>query len=394
MKQFFSEEDRLKITIRKNYLERENIKSKILNYLNRLNYLCLDEKKDVLRKTHKRVNSHGELEYIPDFEVEKRPKLTEDETTVTRNKRLLQVGLFEHLKKAKDALEADKSNKTVIMQQKQNKRVEEKLKEEKKSYEKHELYDIEKKITNYIKDMKMIENSIKKNESSLMKLTLISHYKKMQNFISTNTHPTIFWCPIKYNDKIKMLQKNSEEFINKKINAIEATCYEVEFEEEKWMQQFYHLQKIVKKKMQEMGSDTNKKEQSPKGIKKNRRKEGMSKDELEHTRDKKIKNDKETNSVVVGAGNKENGTDVPGVDENADVVMSENEKEEDKKDDEEKEDKKDDEEKEDKKDDEEKEDKKDDEEKEDKKDDEDDEEEEVVAETDVTDVERTEEGNP
>lgn len=41
MKKYLSEENKLKITIRKDYLERENIKTKILNNINRLTHLCL-----------------------------------------------------------------------------------------------------------------------------------------------------------------------------------------------------------------------------------------------------------------------------------------------------------------------------------------------------------------
>lgn len=163
MKKYLSEENKLKITIRKDYFERENIKTKILNNINRLTHLCLDEKKDLPKNESKKRGSRNEnLENCPNFEIEKRPKLNEDETTVTRNKRLLQNFLFDHLKKAKDALEDEKTNKTIIMQQTQNKRVEAKLLEEKKKIEKNEIFDIEKKTNVLINDIKMIEKNIKK----------------------------------------------------------------------------------------------------------------------------------------------------------------------------------------------------------------------------------------
>ncbi|CRG97537.1 conserved Plasmodium protein, unknown function [Plasmodium gallinaceum] len=249
MKSYLLEEDKLKASIKKCYFERDIIKSKIVNYLNRLTYLSSDERDDNKYKTkQKRIDSSEFLDNLPDFKIEKRPKLEEDESTLTRNKRLLQIGLFDHLKKAKDALEQEKNNKTVILQHLQNKRVEEKILEEKKNFEKSELEDMEKKITTYIKDLKRIEKNIKHDEGKLMKLNLINHYDKMKNFISTNTYPTIFWCPLKFNEKTKILQKNTENFIKKKISAIKSTNYEVNFKEENWLEQFLELKKKVEKK--------------------------------------------------------------------------------------------------------------------------------------------------
>ncbi|CAD2113083.1 conserved Plasmodium protein, unknown function [Plasmodium vinckei] len=249
MKKYLSEENKLKITIRKDYFERENIKAKILSNINRLTHLCLDEKTEHTKnEPQKRVPSNENLENDPSFEVEKRPKLNEDEKTVTRNKRLLQSFLFDHLKKAKDALEDEKTNKTIIMQQAQNKRVEAKLLEEKKKIEKNEIFDIEKKTIVLIDDIKILEENIKKNEGKFMKMSLINHYDKMKNFISTNTSPTIFWCPLKFNEKMKTLQTGTHEFINKKIQEIESANYEVEFEEENWLKEFDNLREIIKRK--------------------------------------------------------------------------------------------------------------------------------------------------
>ncbi|CRH02397.1 conserved Plasmodium protein, unknown function [Plasmodium relictum] len=249
MKDYLLEEDKLKLNIRKCYFERDVIKSKIVNYLNRLTYLSSDDRDENNNKTkQKRMHSSEYLDNLPDFKIEKRPKLEEDESTVTRNKRLLQIGLFDHLKKAKDALEQEKSSKTVIQHHLQSKKVEEKIKEEKKNFEKSELEDMEKKIIAYVKDIKKIEKSIKHDEGKLMKLNLINHYDKMKNFISTNTYPTIFWCPLKFNEKTKILQKNTENFIKKKINAIKSTNYEVNFKEENWLDQFQELKKKVEKK--------------------------------------------------------------------------------------------------------------------------------------------------
>ncbi|SCM26009.1 conserved Plasmodium protein, unknown function [Plasmodium chabaudi chabaudi] len=256
MKKYLSEENKLKITIRKDYFERENIKAKILSNINRLTHLCLDEKTEHPKnEPAKRVPSNENIENDPSFEVEKRPKLNEDEKTVTRNKRLLQSFLFDHLKKAKDALEDEKTNKTIIMQQAQNKRVEAKLLEEKKKIEKNEIFDIEKKTIILIDDIKMLEENIKKNEGKFMKMSLISHYDKMKNFISTNTSPTIFWCPLKFNEKMKTLQKGTHEFINKKIEEIESANYEVEFEEESWVKEFDNLREIIKRKSAENGDE-------------------------------------------------------------------------------------------------------------------------------------------
>ncbi|SBS90259.1 conserved Plasmodium protein, unknown function [Plasmodium malariae] len=190
---------------------------------------------------------------LPEFTVEKRPKLEDDLTTVTRNKRLLQIGLFDHLKKAKDALEQEKSNKTIQMHQMQNKRVEDKLEEERKLFEKNELEDIEKKIIAYIKDIKNLEKNIKNDEGKLVKLTLINHYDKMKNFISTNTYPTIFWRPLKYNEKTELLQKNTQDFIKKKIEAIKSTNYEIDFNDEGWMQQFSNLKEMINRKIMAHG---------------------------------------------------------------------------------------------------------------------------------------------
>ncbi|SBS88057.1 conserved Plasmodium protein, unknown function [Plasmodium ovale curtisi] len=294
MKSYLSEEDKLKITIRKNYFERDTIKAKIINHLNRLTYLCsgipalptcpqfnhipnhgFDEKwENVGRSRQKRAYPFEHLEDIPEFRIEKRvnftncgsmygtfltiyvlpftdciqPKAEDDESTITRNRRLLQVGLLDHLKKAKDALEKEKNNKTVIMHQMQNKRIEEKLKEEKKNFEEIELYDLKKKIIMYMNDIKVIEECIKNDEGKLMKLTLVNHYEKMKCFISTNTYPTIFWCPIRFNDKTRNLQKNTQEFIDKKIDAIESSCYEVNFEEEGWIEHFEHLKEVIKRR--------------------------------------------------------------------------------------------------------------------------------------------------
>ncbi|SCO75224.1 conserved Plasmodium protein, unknown function [Plasmodium vivax] len=249
MKSYLSEEDKLKLTIKKNYLERDAIKTKILNYLNRLSYLCSDDKDELNRRERQKWGFFGEnLEYFPEFRVEKRPKLEEDETTVTRNRRLLQVGLFEHLKKAKDALEQEKNNETVIRQQMQNKRVEQKLQEEKKNSEKYQLDEIEKKIIAHIKEMKNVDSHIKTDEAKLMKLSLINHYEKMKNFISTNCQPTIFWCPFKFNSRTEMLQKETDNFIKKKIDAIKESNYEVDFEEEPWLRQFRNLKEILRRR--------------------------------------------------------------------------------------------------------------------------------------------------
>ncbi|SBT47402.1 conserved Plasmodium protein, unknown function [Plasmodium ovale wallikeri] len=317
MKSYLSEEDKLKITIRKNYFERDTIKAKIINHLNRLTYLCsgipalttcpqfnhisnhgFDEKWEnggrsrqkraypfenlvnkssisndrkagklhLLRCAQSRCIHAPVLAYIRTCHCTRpyihtcdriivwrgltyiRPKAEDDEPTITRNRRLLQVGLLDHLKKAKDALEKEKNNKTVIMHQMQNKRIEDKLKEEKKNFEEIELYDLKKKIIMYINDIKVLEECIKNDEGKLMKLTLVNHYEKMKFFISTNTYPTIFWCPIRFNDKTRNLQKNTQEFIKKKIDAIESSCYEVNFEEEGWIEHFEHLKNVIKRR--------------------------------------------------------------------------------------------------------------------------------------------------
>ncbi|GAW83354.1 hypothetical protein, conserved [Plasmodium gonderi] len=256
MKSILSEEDKLKLTIKKNYLERDAIKTKIINYLNRLSYLCSDDKDEFNRREKQKRGYLGDnLEGFPEFRIEKRPKLEDDETTVTRNRRLLQVGLFDHLRKAKDALEEEKSKKTIIKQQMQNKRVEQKLQEEKKNFEKSELDDIEKKIIAYSKDIKIINNQIKTDEGKLMKLTLINHYEKMKNYISTNYSPTIFWCPFKFNEKTEMLQKQTNNFIKKKIDAIKEANYEVNFEEEPWICQFQNLKEILRRKNESTQKD-------------------------------------------------------------------------------------------------------------------------------------------
>ncbi|KYN96948.1 hypothetical protein PGSY75_1314700 [Plasmodium gaboni] len=252
MKEYLSEQERLKLKIRNNYFEKNAIRSKIVNYLNRLTDLSIDHKEEDIKKLkQKRISSNENLDKLPEFKIEKRPKLEEDETTVNRNKRLLQIGLFDHLRKAKDALEQEKTDEKVIMHNLQNKRVEEKIHEVKRSFEKIELDDIEIKIIAYVKDMKMIEECIKQDEDKLMKLNLISHYEKMKNFISTNTYPTIFWCPLKFNDKTRILQKNTEEFINKKIDAIKSTNYQVEFKDENWLEEFDKLKRIIKNKNKE-----------------------------------------------------------------------------------------------------------------------------------------------
>ncbi|CAA9990753.1 conserved Plasmodium protein, unknown function [Plasmodium knowlesi strain H] len=257
MKSFLSEEDKLKLTIRKNYLERDAIKTKILNYLNRLSHLCSDDKDELNRRERQKRGFFEEnSESFPEFKIEKRPKIEQDETTVTRNRRLLQVGLLEHLKKAKDALEQEKSNEKVIRQQMQNKRVEQKLQEEKKKFEKHQLDDIEKRIITHIKEIKNVDTHIKTDEAKLMKLTLINHYEKMKNFISTNCQPTIFWCPFKFNSKTEILQKETDNFIRKKIEAIKESNYDVDFEEEPWVVQFENLKEIVRRRNGQEGEAT------------------------------------------------------------------------------------------------------------------------------------------
>ncbi|CDO65941.1 conserved Plasmodium protein, unknown function [Plasmodium reichenowi] len=252
MKPYLSEQERLKLKIRNNYFEKNAIRSKIVNYLNRLTDLSIDHNvEDIKKLKQKRISSNENLDKLPDFKIEKRPKLEEDETTVNRNKRLLQIGLFDHLRKAKDALEQEKTDEKIIMHNLQNKRVEEKIHEVKRNFEKIELDDIEIKIIAYVKDIKMIEECIKQDEDKLMKLNLISHYEKMKNFISTNTYPTIFWCPLKFNDKTRILQQNTEEFIKKKIDAIKSTNYQVEFKDENWLDEFDKLKRIIKNKNKE-----------------------------------------------------------------------------------------------------------------------------------------------
>ncbi|KNG76738.1 mature parasite-infected erythrocyte surface antigen [Plasmodium falciparum IGH-CR14] len=185
MKQYLSEQERLKLKIRNNYFEKNAIRSKIVNYLNRLTDLSIDHNvEDIKKIKQKRISSNENLDKLPEFKIEKRPKLEEDETTVNRNKRLLQIGLFDHLRKAKDALEQEKTDEKIIMHNLQNKRVEEKIHEVKRNFEKIELDDIEIKIIAYVKDIKMIEECIKQDEDKLMKLNLISHYEKMKNFIN------------------------------------------------------------------------------------------------------------------------------------------------------------------------------------------------------------------
>ncbi|SPJ11870.1 conserved Plasmodium protein, unknown function [Plasmodium sp. DRC-Itaito] len=252
MKQYLSEQERLKLKIRNNYFEKNAIRSKIVNYLNSLSDLSIDHNvEDIKKLKQKRISSNENFDKLPEFKIEKRPKLEEDETTVNRNKRLLQIGLFDHLRKAKDALEQEKTDEKIIMHNLQNKRVEEKIHEVKRNFEKIELDNIEIKIIAYVKDIKMIEECIKQDEDKLMKLNLISHYEKMKNFISTNTYPTIFWCPLKFNDKTRILQKNTEEFIKKKIDAIKSTNYQVEFKDENWLDEFDKIKRIIKNKNNE-----------------------------------------------------------------------------------------------------------------------------------------------
>ncbi|KJP90005.1 hypothetical protein AK88_00174 [Plasmodium fragile] len=341
MKSYLSEEDKLKLTIKKNYLERDAIKTKILNYLNRLSHLCSDEQGELNRRERQKRGFFEEnLEDFPEFRVEKRPKLEEDERTVTRNRRLLQVGLFEHLKKAKDALEQEKSNETVIRQQMQNKRVEQKLQEEKKEFEKYQLEDIEKKIITHMKEIKNADSHIKIDEAKLMKLSLINHYEKMKNFISTNCQPTIFWCPFKFNSKTEMLQKETDNFIRKKIDAIKESNYEVDFEEEPWVRQFQNLKEIVRRRNRGEGEATvaqnavNHADRAEQEVKedendekdveneKDDEKENDEENEkyVENEENEEKENDEENEKYVENEDNEDNGKDVENEEDEENIV--------------------------------------------------------------------------
>ncbi|EKX74385.1 conserved hypothetical protein [Theileria equi strain WA] len=158
-------------------------------------------------------------------EVEKRPKVEEDNATVDRHKRMMKIGLWGHLQKAKDALAKEKNDQNVIKHIEKGKMIETKLEERQKEQLNNLTKDIEEKIKQHEEKLVQIESSLSEKQTLLMRLKLKQHYETMGNFIATTTQPTIFWVPRKFNENLESLRNSTREFINKKLEIIANTDY-------------------------------------------------------------------------------------------------------------------------------------------------------------------------
>ncbi|XP_953577.1 uncharacterized protein TA09650 [Theileria annulata] len=224
-------------------------------------------------------------ENYKEYEPEKRPRIEDDNETIHRHKRLMKVGLFGYLLKAKDALVKEKDNQLVcypvtvlghtanhqprkgllinslVIQlytlssyitistlhsckisslsrsiksvyflpfqglfsyiPYRDTKLEEKQKEQSTLLQK----DIQEQYDINKNKLEILNKELLEKQTQLMRMKLKEHYESMGNFIATSTQPTIFWIPFKFNHHLNTLRNTTKNFINKKIELILNTNY-------------------------------------------------------------------------------------------------------------------------------------------------------------------------
>lgn len=166
------------------------------------------------------LNNNGTSAPAPEpFQVEKRPKIEADNSTTKRNRNLF-GNLLGHLKKAKDGLEKEKESKWAELQKKQEERVDDKLRLEKRNLEelrRRDMIDQAEKDKSRIRE---VGREIARAEVDLLRKNLVSHYEQMTNFIRTKTEPPLFWLPAVPNDATRQLQQETRSAIESKIESL------------------------------------------------------------------------------------------------------------------------------------------------------------------------------
>ncbi|EAN34431.1 pinin/SDK/memA/ protein conserved region family protein [Theileria parva strain Muguga] len=160
-----------------------------------------------------------------DYEPEKRPRVEDDSETVHRHKRLMKVGLFGYLLKAKDALVKEKDDQKILKHIEKEKLIDTKLEEKQKEQSTLLQKDIQDEYDVNKKRLEEITTELNKKQTQLMRMRLCEHYESMGNFIATSTQPTIFWAPFKFNHHLNTLRDTTRNFIDKKIELIQNTNY-------------------------------------------------------------------------------------------------------------------------------------------------------------------------
>ncbi|UKJ88510.1 hypothetical protein MACJ_000954 [Theileria orientalis] len=164
-------------------------------------------------------------EDFKDYEPEKRPRVEEDTETVHRHKRLMKVGLFGYLQKAKDALVKEKDDESAVKHLEKEKLIDNKLEERQKKQFSILAKDIEEQYNTSKQKLEALELNLSEKRTQLMRIKLKDHYENMKNFIATSTQPTIFWVPRRFNDHLESLRASTRSFVSKKIEIIDSTDY-------------------------------------------------------------------------------------------------------------------------------------------------------------------------
>jgi len=154
-----------------------------------------------------------------DFQVEKRPKVSLDNKTVSRTRNLF-GSLVGHLKKAKDTLEKEKDTKQAEMHKIQGERVDQKLKCERRNLAELRRRELKEKKQNDVKRIREVQREITVKELELLKLNLETHYTRMMNFIRTRAEPTLFWLPAIHCDESRTVQGETRAAIEHKIESL------------------------------------------------------------------------------------------------------------------------------------------------------------------------------
>eukprot|EP01068_Selenidium_serpulae_P012949 Selendium_serpulae@DN5901_c0_g1_i1.p1 len=179
--------------------------------------------KRLKRRRNTEEEPHGDDQSAPvaePFQVEKRPKIEADNSTTRRNRNLF-GNLLGHLKKAKDGLEKEKETKWAELQKKQEDRVDDKLRLEKKNLEELRRRDLKDQTEKDRSRIREVAREIAKFEVELLRQNLVNHYEQMTNFIRTKTEPPLFWLPAVPNSATRQLQKETRTAIETKIESLQ-----------------------------------------------------------------------------------------------------------------------------------------------------------------------------
>ncbi|XP_053992562.1 uncharacterized protein LOC128883827 [Hylaeus volcanicus] len=153
------------------------------------------------------------------FPVEKRPKVTLDDSSIKRNRNLF-GSLLGHLKKAKICLDSEKTTRAAELQQQAEQQVIQKLALERKNLAELRRRDYQDRQRNDLARMRDLQKELHCKEMEILSLNLQNHFILMKNFIRTETLPMLFWIPGIHNKETERLSAVTSKQIQDKVESL------------------------------------------------------------------------------------------------------------------------------------------------------------------------------